>query len=216
MQKEDGNRPSDRFLGLSICFTIGVVIFFIILGVQTRRCHNDIVNLYCAESSIRTTDNNVELDKAITSLLQLEVDKIQQSMIILSVWAGVMMIVFLVFSLYSMHRSDELEKESRESLTRIQEEANVARQRADASLKEIAWKSKAELEMLSKKIAQSGKEYEEMAAAKQKEFDEKLTEYQQSLDKAAGDFSEGIKRVISVLNEISHDINEGEKDTETD
>lgn len=215
MEENVGYRPSNRFLGLSIGFTVAVVVFFVILGEQMRRCHRDIVNLYCAESSVGLS-NNVELDKAVTSLLQLEVDKIQQGMIILSVWAGVMMIVFLVFSLYSMHRSDELEKESHDSLKSIQREAEMAKQQADTSLREITQKSDAKLAILTQRIEESRREYEAMAETKKKEFDVELVEYKRSLNKAAKDFSDGIKRVISLLDEISQDINEEEKDTEKD
>lgn len=207
MDSKNEFRPSDRFLLLSILFTAAVVIFFVILGEQTRRCHRDIVNMYCAESSIGTADN-VELDKTITSLLQLELDKIQQSMVVLSVWAGVMMIVFLVFSLYSMHRSDELEKESHESLLRIKSESETIKDEANRSIEEVSQKSKTELSAFHETIEQHKKAYEEMAAKKEAEIEAKIADYKVSLEKATKDFDRGIRAVKSVLDVLSHDINE--------
>lgn len=207
MDSKNEFRPSDRFLWLSILFTVAVVVFFVIMGEQTRRCHRDIVNLYCAESSIGTGDN-VELDKTITSLLQLELDKIQQGMVVLSVWAGVMMIVFLVFSLYSMHRSDELEKESHESLLRIKSESETIKNEANRSIEEVSNNSKSELAAFHVTIEQHKKAYEEMAANKEKEIEEKIAEYKDSLKKATADFDRGIQAAKSVLDVLSHDINE--------
>ena len=53
--------------------------------------------------------------------LDLESSKIRSDFTILSLWAGVLMIVFLVFLIYSMFKTDELTRQSREGLKIVQE-----------------------------------------------------------------------------------------------
>ena len=57
--------------------------------------------------------------KTIENLLQIQTAHQHSQFTLLSVWAGVLMIVFLVFSLYSMFKTDELVKQARESINTI-------------------------------------------------------------------------------------------------
>lgn len=197
MKQSDNNRPSDRFLYLSIIFTVAIFAFFCVLGGHARRCHNDIINLYCAESVHEP--GNVQLDKTMSSLLRLEIDKIQQGMIVLSVWAGVMMIVFLVFSLYSMHRSDELERESNDSLRKMKEASATIKDEADASIRDVRSKSQEELGLIHDMIDQHKKEYERMTKEKQEIFNDLLNKYKADLVTATEVFNEGVKNIISII-----------------
>ena len=58
-------------------------------------------------------------EKTIESLLQLQTNLQHSQFTLLSVWAGILMIVFLVFSLYSMFKTDELVKQARDSINTI-------------------------------------------------------------------------------------------------
>ena len=64
--------------------------------------------VYLNEQLVSTID--MEMSK-VSSMLELHLSQQHAYFTILSVWAGIMMIVFLVFSLYSMYKTDELHKE---------------------------------------------------------------------------------------------------------
>ena len=208
--KAHTGRLSNRFLCLTIAFSTAIVIFFVIVGIQIRQSHKDIVNLYCAE--VVSPSDNVQLDKTITSLLQLELDKIQEGMIILSIWAGVLMIVFLVFSLYSMHRSDELEKESHDNLKMMKQASAAIKKEADDSIKEVSKKSSAELSNIHEMIDQHKREYEEMAAVKQAEFNALYVKYTDALKKSTSDYKIGIKNIVEAIRQFSADVDESNAD----
>ena len=62
----------------------------------------------------------VEIEtKKVEDMLQLQTTYQHAQFTLLSVWSGVLMIVFLIFSLYSMFKTDELIKQARESINTI-------------------------------------------------------------------------------------------------
>lgn len=68
------------------------------------------------ETVLRNIENE---GKTIENLLQVQMSHQHSQFTLLSVWAGVLMIVFLVFSLYSMFKTDELVKQARDSINTI-------------------------------------------------------------------------------------------------
>ena len=122
------------------------------------------------------------------------------------------MIVFLVFSLYSMHRSDELEKESHDNLKMMKQASAAIKKEADDSIKEVSKKSSAELINIHEMIDQHKREYEEMAAVKQAEFNALYDKYTDALKKSTSDYKIGIKNIVEAIRQISTDVDESSAD----
>ena len=61
----------------------------------------------------------VLLRDEIKSLLQLEFNKLQNEYEVLEIWAAILTIVFLIFSFYSFFKTEKLEEDGRQSITRI-------------------------------------------------------------------------------------------------
>lgn len=99
---------------------------------------------YVNDQLAATIKNNLAENR---SLLELQVTRIQSDFTILSLWAGILMIVFLIFSIYSMFKTDELIKQSRENLKRIEDAAN----KTDAVFETIMKKTEEELAKVTKR-----------------------------------------------------------------
>lgn len=85
-------------------------------------------------------------EKTIENMLHLETTHHHAQFTLLSVWAGVLMVVFLVFSLYSMFKTDELVKQARESIDTI----GNSKAEVDAKIQEVDAKVAAEVEHIKK------------------------------------------------------------------
>ncbi len=85
--------------------------------------------------NIRSTIENVE------KLLHLEFAKIQEERNALTLWIGIITVVFLIFSFYSMLKSDDLVKQSKEGLKdikSIKKDTEKAKEKYDKDLEK--WK----------------------------------------------------------------------------
>lgn len=61
---------------------------------------------------------------ATNELLELNFNRIQHEYTVLALWAGVLMIVFLIFSFYSLYKTDDIAKQGKESLKEIVEKGD--------------------------------------------------------------------------------------------
>ena len=61
---------------------------------------------------------------ATNELLELHFNRIQHEYTVLALWAGVLMIVFLIFSFYSLYKTDDIAKQGKESLKEIKEQGD--------------------------------------------------------------------------------------------
>ena len=64
-------------------------------------------------------ENHEKFEEEIKSLLELQQSYIQDNFSSFEIWAGVLTIVFLVFSFFSLQKSEQMEQQSRESLKQI-------------------------------------------------------------------------------------------------
>ena len=64
-------------------------------------------------------ENNQKHQEEIKALLELEFNKIQNEYETQEIWTGILTIVFLIFSFYSLFKSEELEHKGQEALTKI-------------------------------------------------------------------------------------------------
>lgn len=163
---------------------------------------------------------SVEMEtKTVENMLQLQTTHQHAQFTLLSVWAGVLMIVFLIFSLYSMFKTDELIKQARDSINTIgnsKREVDEKIQEADVKISEEVEHIKAEsgkyLEGIKKDLEQEQSKVAENIKQKSDEFSKTFSEYGKKLDDAQktldGIFS-GIEVVVNAVR------NTGTSKTET-
>lgn len=80
----------------------------------------------CTQNSIDQDNQYIHRDEIkiienVEELLHLEFAKIQEERNALTLWIGIITVVFLIFSFYSMLKSDDLVRQSRENLDEIKE-----------------------------------------------------------------------------------------------
>ena len=127
--------------------------------------------------------------------LDLESSKIRSDYTILSLWAGVLMIVFLVFSIYSMFKTDELTRQSREGLKAAQD----YEQKIVGIVNESKEKVKKELDSIHKDVEC---ERETM----KRESLEAINNLEQRINTLNSEFSTNVENTIKDFNDISKGI----------
>lgn len=91
---------------------------------------------------------------ATSELLELHFNRIQHEYTVLALWAGVLMIVFLIFSFYSLYKTDDIAKQSKENLKEI-------KQKGDDVLAELKVQQEVLMSRANNTIAQLNKETKE-------------------------------------------------------
>lgn len=97
---------------------------------------------------------------SMEDMLQLQSHRIESDFSLLSIWAGILMIVFLVFSIYSMYKTDELIKQGREGVKSIEQSQSMVNEH----IKEIDEHVKTEMDKVSSAASKKTKELTEGAA----------------------------------------------------
>lgn len=87
-------------------------------------------------------------------MLQLQSHRIESDFSLLSIWAGILMIVFLVFSIYSIYKTDELIKQGREGVKSIEQSQSLVNEH----IKEIDEHVKIEMDKVSDTASMKTKE----------------------------------------------------------
>lgn len=116
-------------------------------------------------SSLNRNTFRVELEKVseafkrhedrMQSLLELEFDKLQNDFNFISLWAGLITIVFLIFSIYSIFKTDEMLKKSENAYDEIKRNSTEIEKFADDIKKEYT----NELDTLKKEADDFVKEF---------------------------------------------------------
>lgn len=150
---------------------------------------------YVNDQLAATIKNNLAENR---SLLEMQASRIQSDFTLLSLWAGILMIVFLIFSIYSMFKTDELMKQSRENLKKIEDAANKTdlvfetirkkteeelakvTQRADDEAKKISSESLQTIEDVEKEIETMREGFSNMVKERSDTFENM---YKQMLEK---------------------------------
>lgn len=110
-----------------------------------------IINTYVQQMKRYEADNNVhgakgwkegkELEKfhqEVKALLELEFNRVQNEFEALEIWAGILTVIFLIFSFYSLFKTEQLENQSREgmeSIRRLNIEGKTKLEEFDSSSK---------------------------------------------------------------------------------
>lgn len=128
----------------------------------------------------------------VQALLELQSNKIQSDFTILSIWAGILMIVFLIFSIYSMFKTDELVKQSRRDLQIVED----AKEKVNANIQAVEETAKNEMSKITAEAQLSINNYQEQVnlsfnslqdqfKQKEKQFLDMYNQYVQKLDMAS-------------------------------
>ena len=114
--------------------------------------------------------SNQKQQEEVKALLELEFNKIQNEYETQEIWTAVLTIVFLIFSFYSLFKSEQLERQGQESLDTIREVEKRAKFAYDKIEKEK-----------SKKINSIQSQYNEWKAQKQRDITESLRKSEDDL-----------------------------------
>lgn len=147
--------------------------------------------------------------RTIERILQMQTTQQHSFFTILSIWAGVLMIVFLVFSLYSMFKTDELMRQAKESIIAIEDSKNDAEKklqevdikvageidRIKETTTQFIENIKKELQGEQKVVSESIKSRGEEFAATYKEYEKQLKEAQQTLN----NILQGVQAVVNAV-----------------
>ena len=165
------------------------------------------------KSTIYVNDNVLHAvkteTKTIENLLQIQTTHQHAQFTLLSVWAGVLMIVFLVFSLYSMFKTDELVKQARDSINTIgnsKAEVDNKLQEVDAKVAVEVEQIKAELNIylaeIKKDLEKEQFKVSENIKQKGDEFSQTFSEYGKKLEEAQKTLDGIFKGIEVVVNAV--------------
>lgn len=190
-----------KFLWTIVGATMIAILIFIGIALQYKKSLDDVVayhSRYAEKAVLSLPEVKLSKDSCyylnerlvaeyevhnqeMETLLKLQSSKIQSDFTLLSVWAGVLMIVFLIFSIYSMFKTDELVKQGREALTSLEETKNHANdevKRIDTVVQQEMVKvqntASAEIEKLSAETQDSLKQIKEEINASTQEFEKNV------------------------------------------
>lgn len=122
-------------------------------------------------------------------LLELQSTKIQSDYAILSLWAGILMIVFLVFSIYSMFKTDEILRQSREGLKAIE----ATEKEADTIVERVETKTNEEITKVSNKATEESNRIQQDASNTIDEVKKEILEMRAEFSKDVNDKSQAFQ-----------------------
>lgn len=205
--------------------TIAVVILFTFVGLSYNKHQESIVNSYREyKHEIDSINKNLKCDStyslkqqnvlmrieyqqnSILHQLEMQSDKLSSDFTVLSIWSGVLMLVFLIFSIYSVFKTDELMKQSRADIDKIEENSDKANEllasiqkKVNAAIDEInkeADKESNELkENATRTIAQIRSEFDTAINEKSSEFNDRCSDYMGQLKKLKDAFDVILKLI---------------------
>lgn len=226
-----------KFLASTICLIVLVSAIFVLLGISYNTSQQQIINSHdrCSQELLKAVKGNkndsisdlefrnrictlVEINNEQSkSLLEMQYNKLQSDFTVLSLWAGILMIVFLIFSIYSMFKTDEMIKQGREglrSINRNSEEVNKktieisnkvdeaiksVESKAEEERKKLISNNQEELEKIRKVIDTTQASFSELVKQKSDEFNSAYESYMVQLRKNEESRSKLLDTLISEL-----------------
>lgn len=142
----------------------------------------------CVYANDQLVNSMREYMQSTQSILDLQSSKIQADFTLLSLWAGILMIVFLIFSIYSMFKTDELMKQGREGLRAIE----TSKAKADEQVNTIDEKVKDEIQKVSNaanhQLANISEESEKLLLELKETIEKERKAFKDMVDQKAEDF----------------------------
>lgn len=225
-----------HFLWTIVLFMIFIIVVFLLLNIQYNRNQEKIVAIhdaYCEnlQETIRNTTvvkdscfyiNDIVLLKIqesqqnVAHILELQFGKLQTDFTILSLWSGILMIVFLVFSIYSVFKTDELMKQSRDVLqhadeasgkvdVKIEEINRKMELEAQSAAERLEKRTEAELDKIRSEIDTTIQKFKELTDSKADEYQKKYKSYLDELEKSSQKNQELINLLIETVRSSDSD-----------
>lgn len=209
-----------RFIWIVIGATVAVGILFAIIAYFYKCSLQEVVSLHQMyqkeiQKSLRSfeqkEDGCVYVNEQLAlsmqehmqstqTLLQVQSQKIQSDFTILSVWAGILMIVFLVFSIYSMFKTDELVKQGRAGLDAIEN----AREKVSEHIAKIDTHVENELKKVSAEAKKQSEDITNNALASLTEVknqaEKEKANFKQVVEEKTNEFQKIYGNYVSMLN----------------
>lgn len=151
------------------------------------------------------------------SLLELQSSRIQSEHTILSLWAGILMIVFLVFSIYSVFKTDELLRQGRDGLKlienyedkakeivnnvdqKVNEEMSKINERTQNVSKELQEKAEMAISDIKKEMSEITSDFNQTVSKKTDEFESKYDEILSKIETANDGNNQLINQLINIV-----------------
>ena len=130
-----------------------------------------------------------QLQSDTKALLELEMSKIQNEHETLGIWAALLTIVFLIFSFYSLFKTDDLVKQGQDGLDKLNE------------IKKEALKNTEEIKLQAeKKFDKFNSECNETLRNADISFTKRLDDLESSIKRREGVIKRGLEREIADIN----------------
>lgn len=158
---------------------------------------------------IRNAISQIESGNAqIREMLDLQHKEIEEDFSSLTLWASVLMIVFLIFSIYSMYRVDDLVNQGRNSVTTIVELSAKAKSRIEevdnlfkTESQKLARQSSDEINKLKQAQSERLKELDEITDMKIAESESRITEDIKKFNKSIDNKSQSVLKQLNSIEE---------------
>lgn len=124
------------------------------------------------------------------SLIELEFNKIQNEYDTLALWGGILTIVFLIFSFYSLFKTDDLMKQGRDGIDKLY----LIQEKADTIIVEQQKKAEESLEALRKKTESELKTQQDAIKEVQARIDKSVEEKATQLARITDDFQQKLDK----------------------
>ena len=126
-----------------------------------RTYEQQVVQLESRENTLHIWDSQREKEmeafhQEVKSLLDLEFNRIQNEFEAIEIWTGILTVIFLIFSFYSLFKTEQLENQSKDELSRIKRLSEDGRQKLSTFETDSAEKLKS-LESAVEKIENEAK-----------------------------------------------------------
>lgn len=233
IDKDNFSHYHNKFIWIIVIATIAVGLLFALISHFYNKSLNRIVSIHenyneylmnvmkpveiASDSCIYVNDQLAlsmqEHMQSTQTLLQIQSQKIQSDFTILSVWAGILMIVFLVFSIYSMFKTDEIIKQAKIGLDVIEnarEKVNEHINQIDSHVKKEMDKVTSEVEKKTNEISEKTlyllNNVQETAESEKELFksivDEKTEEFQKIYKEYVDQLQQSTSKSESLMNLI--------------
>lgn len=105
----------------------------------------------------------VDSQHATNELLELHFNRIQHEYTVLALWAGILTIVFLIFSFYSLYKTDDIVKQGKESLKEIKEKGDNVLTDLKALQEELMSQARTTIAQINKETKESQNKMDTLA-----------------------------------------------------
>lgn len=138
-------------------------------------CQSNLQNL-SEEKFIHNIRSNKDIEDEIHNLLEIQFNRIQNEYEALEIWAGILTIVFLIFSFYSLLKTEQIEQKSNRSMKNI----TLSEKKIEKILETITNEKKAAITSVQTQYDEWRRTKETELETSKKGLDERYTEWEEN------------------------------------